>query len=195
MGVSSLDLTGETYGHWTVLYEVQPKLLSNGCKERMWHCLCACGNEKDVAQRMLRSGASTSCGCSRKLDLTNQKYGRLTALYEAEPKVSNGKTIRMWHCLCECGNEKDIAQDSLVKGGTKSCGCLLADSKKKNRIYNNLEGKKFGKWTVLHEAEPIYYSKGYPVRRWKCQCECGTIINDYYYLDNHNHVVVCRLND
>ena len=36
-------------------------------------------------------------------------------------------------------------------------------------------GDKFGKWTVLEEAEPVVNSKGYPERRIKCRCECGTV--------------------
>ena len=38
------------------------------------------------------------------LDLTNQKFGRLTAIKKA-PSRSN-KTY--WLCKCECGNEKEI---------------------------------------------------------------------------------------
>lgn len=36
-------------------------------------------------------------------------------------------------------------------------------------------GDKFGKWTVLEEAEPVISSNGYPIRRLKCRCECGTV--------------------
>ena len=36
-------------------------------------------------------------------------------------------------------------------------------------------GDKFGKWTVLEETEPVINSRGYPERRFKCRCECGTV--------------------
>ena len=29
----------------------------------------------------------------------------------------------MWHCICDCGAEKDVEASSLKCGDTKSCGC------------------------------------------------------------------------
>ena len=45
----------------------------------------------------------------RKLDLTNQKFGRLTALYE-NGKTQDGRIL--WHCVCECGNETNVQVSS-----------------------------------------------------------------------------------
>lgn len=39
----------------------------------------------------------------KKLDLTNQKFNMLTVLYPL-PERQNGHVI--WHCKCDCGNEK-----------------------------------------------------------------------------------------
>ena len=36
------------------------------------------------------------------IDLTGQKFGKLTALYSE----SNGKR-RMWYCKCDCGEVKE----------------------------------------------------------------------------------------
>lgn len=36
------------------------------------------------------------------------------------------------------------------------------------------KGTRFGRWTILEEASPIYIS-GKPRRRYKCQCDCGNI--------------------
>lgn len=30
----------------------------------------------------------------------------------------------MWKCKCDCGNLVEVASNSLISGGTKSCGCL-----------------------------------------------------------------------
>ena len=38
-------------------------------------------------------------------------------------------------------------------------------------------GDKFGKWTVLEEAEPQISPCGKKYRRFKCRCECGTVRN------------------
>lgn len=56
----------------------------------------------------------------KKLDLTGQKYHRLTVL-ELAPMI-NGRSA--WRCRCDCGIIKIIKTDSLRSGDTKSCGCL-----------------------------------------------------------------------
>lgn len=55
----------------------------------------------------------------RKLDLTGQKYHRLTVL-DAAPPV-NGRSA--WRCQCDCGIIKVVKTDDLRSGDTKSCGC------------------------------------------------------------------------
>lgn len=52
------------------------------------------------------------------MELANKRFGRLTALHTF---IRNGR--RYWHCVCDCGTEKDILQQSLKDGESKSCGC------------------------------------------------------------------------
>ena len=55
------------------------------------------------------------------IDLTGQKFGRLTAVCFAG--VDNeGKAI--WNCECECGNKKTVRSYHLRSGRVRSCGCL-----------------------------------------------------------------------
>lgn len=64
-----------------------------------------------------------------KNDLKDKKFGRLVVVEEAERRrTSGGHSIRMWKCLCDCGNEKILPTHNLTSGNTKSCGCY-----KKNR--------------------------------------------------------------
>lgn len=58
------DLTGQKFGRWTVLKEVEsvPRKDGKGIK-KAWLCKCECGNEKVVIQDQLASGSSKSCGC------------------------------------------------------------------------------------------------------------------------------------
>ena len=51
-----------------------------------------------------------------KLDLTGQRYGKLTALRPAE-------NIRAWVCRCDCGKEVVVRTNALRTGHTASCGC------------------------------------------------------------------------
>lgn len=63
------------------------------------------------------------------IDITNQKFGKLTAIKKAPSR--SGKTY--WLCKCECGNEKEVQTTHLTSGATKSCGCF-------NKIINaNIE--------------------------------------------------------
>ena len=59
-----------------------------------------------------------------KLDLTNQRYGRLVVIREDVPRVRNGRRIRQWFCVCDCGSTCVALIDSLRSGKRKSCGCL-----------------------------------------------------------------------
>ncbi len=59
------DLTGESYGRLVVLR--LEELISNpgGSTDRTWRCRCACGGETVVRSASLKSGGTTSCGCTR----------------------------------------------------------------------------------------------------------------------------------
>lgn len=54
------------------------------------------------------------------LDLTNKKFGKLTALERISSK--NNKVV--WKCLCDCGKITYVLTTNLTCGRTKSCGCL-----------------------------------------------------------------------
>lgn len=54
------------------------------------------------------------------IDLTGQKFGRLTAIERAD---NNKHGNVMWICSCECGSKTVALGTSLRNGQTKSCGC------------------------------------------------------------------------
>lgn len=54
------------------------------------------------------------------IDLTGQKFGRLTALRRGE--TINKRT--RWVCSCECGKEITVEANNLKTGHTISCGCV-----------------------------------------------------------------------
>lgn len=57
----------------------------------------------------------------RKLDLTNQVFGRLRAIRMTGR--DEGKQ-RRWDCICECGAIVNVRQCHLRSGMTVSCGCF-----------------------------------------------------------------------
>lgn len=64
----------------------------------------------------------------KKIDLTGQKFGRLTVIEEVGR--SNQRTVK-WRCKCECGNETIVCSNHLRSGTVKSCGCLYVETRKK----------------------------------------------------------------
>lgn len=56
----------------------------------------------------------------KKIDLTGQRYGRLTVLAPAENV--GGRTA--WLCRCDCGKEVVEKTVHLRSGHVKSCGCI-----------------------------------------------------------------------
>lgn len=59
------DLIGQRFGRWVVTGYGKPKLQTTGAYKTTWHCMCDCGNERDVLESNLIRGISTSCGCLR----------------------------------------------------------------------------------------------------------------------------------
>jgi hypothetical protein len=58
---------------------------------------------------------------SAAIDLSNQKFGRLTAI---RPTHKDARNNVIWECLCECGNTTHVKTLKLRSGHTRSCGCL-----------------------------------------------------------------------
>lgn len=101
-----------------------------------------------------------------KRDLTGQKFGRLTVLYEL-PERKNGKI--QWRCRCDCGNEKDVLSTSLTSGHTQSCGCLQKEkTSAANKRNIDLVGHRFGRLVVL--------SRSATSAKWVCRCDCGNLV-------------------
>jgi hypothetical protein len=90
------------------------------------------------------------------LDLTGQKFGRLTAIRPTAERMDH-KVI--WLFRCDCGKEKLIAGTSVKRGVTQSCGCLYSDAA---RYY--FEGDRVGRLTIKS-----YVGKA----RYLCVCDCG----------------------
>lgn len=55
---------------------------------------------------------------TKQMFVESQRVGYLTLVSSFR---KNGR--KYWHCICDCGNKKDIREDSLKAGRTISCGC------------------------------------------------------------------------
>lgn len=103
-------------------------------------------------------------------DLTGNKFGKLIVIKECGFKTfPSGKKIKLWECLCECGNSKNILGTSLKSGNTISCGCEQKIRTSKARRCD-LTGKRFGKLIAKEYSHCDKKNRSY----WKCVCDCGS---------------------
>jgi len=58
-------------------------------------------------------------------DLVGLKFGRWTVLGLS---TESSTRTHKFDCVCSCGTQKTIAKSSLVKGSSKSCGCLMLEN-------------------------------------------------------------------
>ena len=88
------------------------------------------------------------------IDMTGQRYGRLTVIGRYPQNSINNKPL--WECKCDCGNVVLVNRRRLKDGMTKSCGCYRRDlsreqhtthgksknGKNHNRLYRIWSGMK-----------------------------------------------------
>ena len=162
------DLTGCTFGDYQVLYRTECPEGKNP-DHAWWLCQCNLCKKYFIKQGsyLTKKTAKNECDC--RYDLVGQKIGRWTVQYLLEERTK--KRGKIYHCKCECGNEKDVPAETLRRGESKSCGCLnrelAAERCRATRI--DLTGQRFGKLVALF---PIYSeNEGHTL--WHCQCDCG----------------------
>lgn len=121
--ISDSDIIGKTFNNLTVInfdkYEN---------KVYYFNCLCQCGEITSKAGYKIMNGHTKSCGCSKYKGIKQksyekykpyigQKFGSWTVLEILENRTKE------WKCICECGTIKSIANHTLFKGTSTSCGC------------------------------------------------------------------------
>ncbi len=118
---------------------------------------------------------------SKALDLTGQKFGRLTAVRRSERSG-------YWSCSCECGGQqKEIHRCHLRGGKIQSCGCISRDLRRAHSKAFDITGQTFGKLTAISVDHRDERGRGW----WLCSCVCGgTTVAQIAYLRN-GHVRSC----
>lgn len=167
------DIVGKKFNYLTILKDLgKGKIL----------CRCDCGNEKDFNKYNVLSGHTKSCGCLRGVttkkrrlnNLAGKKFNMLTILEE----LGSNKVL----CRCDCGNTVETYKSNVIRGLTKSCGCLKNDVLKRARekarfvlrSYPEYVGKKFAMLTVLKEFVIKKENNRY-IKMVECKCDCGNI--------------------
>ena len=145
------DLTGQTFGKLLVLETLYNY---NGYNKATYKCQCECGNIVYVKSTSIYKTAS--CGCSRKLNIIGQKFGKLLV-----KSMNYDNKEAYCECLCDCGKKVFTRANALLTGNTKSCGCIHSPS-----LINNV----YGKLIVVDE----YYENN--LKHCICKCQCGNVV-------------------
>jgi len=106
-------------------------------------------------------------------DKTGQRFGRLTVIREASRvQCGNGRNIRAWECLCDCGNTtiKTAVYLSPYRSGKNELGCgcsraekTIARCTKHGLAKRGEQPKEYGIWKTMRR-----------------RCEGGTQDRQYY---------------
>lgn len=139
-------IVGSKFGYFTIISAPERRVGAYKVT-----CKCNCGVVKKVYANSLLSGTSKSCGCfsrsltrelgrSRLINLVGKRFHRLVVI-DRSLRVSGNNAV--WLCRCDCGTLRHVNSNSLRRGLTKSCGCLVKeapwfDGLKTRNIYRSL---------------------------------------------------------
>lgn len=121
-----------------------------------------------------------------RVNLTGQRFGRWTALYDTGETAAGGN--RLWLCRCDCGTERVLRSASLRLKSAKprqkasqSCGCLMRELARDSHLkhghaqggelsaeYRTWMGMKARCYQQRHSSYAFYGAKGIIVcDRWR----------------------------
>lgn len=90
-------------------------------------------------------------------DLTGQRFGRLTVIRYHDKLNGHFR----WECACDCGTVKIVSGHSL-KGGARSCGCLLAEHNKNQKVHGSEPKRLYRIWSGMKCRCNDQRNKDYP---------------------------------
>lgn len=95
----------------------------------------------------------------RSKDISGEKFGRWVA-QKVVGRATGAGTL--WECVCECGVTKAVNRRSLIRGESKSCGCL-----RKEMTGDRFRGKRPGSWGHPRKGRGNYgITKKFKVEYW-----------------------------
>lgn len=98
-------------------------------------------------------------------DLSGKRFGSLTV----ECPIWDRNRI-YWLCQCECGNERIVRENKLIKGKTKSCGCKKSVFLKHAKSKVIPIGTRYG--SLIVASHPILEEDNSRLF-FLCKCDCG----------------------
>ena len=104
-----INMIGQKYAKLTVLSQVGV----NKSGEKMYECLCECGNIKVIRGNSIRRGLTTSCGCYRSQYISNKNKSH---------EQCDNPTYKSWTAMkSRCLNPNTVAYQNYGGRGIKIC--------------------------------------------------------------------------
>lgn len=119
-------------------------------------------------------------------DLVNHRFGKLVVIkFDSFNEKQRGST--QWLCRCDCGKEKVVGRQHLLRGNTKSCGCIKAEYEESHDkgMYKTPEYRTWIRIKTRCENENTPYYFNYGGRGIKV-CEKWSKSFEAFYADMGN---------
>ena len=82
------------------------------------------------------------------IDLTGQRFGRLTVIKREE----NRNKLPVWLCKCDCGTEIRVLGCNLRTNHTRSCGCVRKEITAERSIKHGMSRNRlFNVWSTMRQ--------------------------------------------
>lgn len=94
-------------------------------------------------------------------DLIGKRFGKLIVLILSHSFTKSSRIRRYYICLCDCGNKKIVSRDSLITDNTKSCGCLVKETKLKisKKRFNEKGSSLYRYLYTMHKGHSKFRGK------------------------------------
>lgn len=116
-----IDLTGQRFGHLTVIQKSEFPTYKNGCAS--WLCGCDCGNQIILRSDKLRSGKQSDCGC-----LLSKKYADRNVISKTTHGGSGTRLYKVWSSMyARCYRKTHISYVDYGGRGITICDEWLHD--------------------------------------------------------------------
>lgn len=138
-----IDLTGQRFGRLVVIERCRGQV---GDRRTLWSCRCACGTLViHASQKLIRGENRASCGCVRRISV-GDRYGRLVVVGPPDNVVP---ARSRWPCRCDCGEIQQVTERALIRGSTRSCGCLQRESARNRKIHGRAGTMEYRVWRAM----------------------------------------------
>lgn len=84
----------------------------------------------------------------RRIDLTDQVFGKLTVLGRGDSRRIGSRSVVTWKCQCECGQITEVLANNLRRGLSTTCG-LSTCRNPRSKVHGERKSITYTSWTNM----------------------------------------------